>query len=98
LIQRKVQGFLKGEKTSSEYIVIPGLIILAAEDLILAYANVIHPAAILSLTPLLVIWIYLSRNQVDDKSSRVRVIRRIGFQQTGNMIVFILILSIVMWL
>ena len=95
LIQLKVQGFLKGEAASSKRIVVPGLAVLAGEGVLLASAGIMHPAVILSLTPLLVMWIYLSRRRVEEKSNRVKVIKRIGFQQTGNMITFIIILAIV---
>ncbi|MBI2937480.1 MAG: hypothetical protein HYY22_04675 [Thaumarchaeota archaeon] len=95
LIQLKVQGFLKGKEVSSKRIVVPGLAVLAGEGVLLASAGIMHPAVILSLTPLLVMWIYLSRRRVEEKSNRVKMIKRVGFQQTGNMIAFILILAIV---
>ncbi len=95
LIQMKVQGLLKGEVVSSKHIVVPGLIALVAEGLLLASAKIIHPAVIFSITPLLVTWIYLSRRRVGETGSRVKTIRRVGFQQTGNMIAFIAILSII---
>ena len=95
LIQLKVQGFLKGKEVSSKGIVVPGLAVLAGEGVLLASAGIMHPAVILSLTPLLVMWIYLSRRRVEEKSNRVKMIKRVGFQQTGNMIAFILILAIV---
>lgn len=95
LIQLKVQGFLKGKEVSSKRIVVPGLAVLAGEGVLLASAGIMHPAVILSLTPLLVMWIYLSRRRVEEKSNRVKVIKRVGFQQTGNMIAFIIILAIV---
>ncbi|MCL5318995.1 MAG: hypothetical protein M1503_12160 [Thaumarchaeota archaeon] len=95
LIQSKVQGFLKGEAASSKHIVVPGLVVLAGEGLLFASAGIFHAAVVFSLTPLLVMWIYLSRRRVGEKSSRMKVIKGVGFQQTGNMIAFIIILAIV---
>ncbi len=95
LIQSKVQGFLKGKEVSSKRIVVSGLAVLAGEDVLLASARIVHPAVILSLTPLLIVWIYLSQRRAEEKRDRVRVIKRVGFQQTGNMIAFVIILAIV---
>lgn len=95
LIQTKVQGLLREKDAPAKQIVAPGLFILTVEVLLLSSVGLMHLAALFSLTPLAVTWIYLSRGLAGGKKrDRVKVIRRIVFQQTGNMIAFVVILAL----
>ena len=94
LIQSKVQGLLKRKPSSPKPILLPGLTVFTAESLLLYSYGLMHPATLLSMTPLLFMWLYLQRPTLPETTeSKMKTIRRIGFQQTGNMIAFILILT-----
>lgn len=96
LIQGKVQGLLQGKESSSSHIVLLGLTVFIVESLLLFSSGVLHLAILLSLAPLLFMWLYLKRLNVLEvyPDFKIKVIRKIGFQQTGNMIAFVLMLAI----
>ncbi|MFQ6135420.1 MAG: hypothetical protein ACE5KU_06390 [Nitrososphaerales archaeon] len=96
LVQGKVQGLIQRKESSSSYIVPLGLAVFIVESLPLFSSGLLHPAVLLSLAPLLFMWFYLRSRRVleADSDSKIKVIRRIGFQQTGNMMAFVLILAI----
>ncbi len=95
IIQRKVQELLQRKESSPTLILLPGLAVFTAESVLLSSIGLLHPTIILSLAPLLLMGLYLrSQHGLEAKSDlRIKAIRRIGFQQTGNMIAFVLILA-----
>ncbi len=96
IIQGKVQGLLQGKESSSSHIVLLGLAVFIVESLLLVSSGLLHLAILLSLAPLLLMWFFLRSQRLleADSDSKIKVIRRIGFQQTGNMLAFILMLAI----
>ena len=96
LVQREVQRLLRMKEYSTSHIVILGLTIFSVEIIMVTSSKLMHSSIVLSIAPLISLWIYLKRNHIakTNTDSKVKKIREIGFFQTWNIIIFVLILAI----
>jgi hypothetical protein len=97
LIQKEVQGILQIRKNPISHIVFLGVGVFVAEFIMIIIFRLMNPAIILSIVPLISMWIYLKRTHLDklNTDSTVKKIRRIGLFQSLNVILFILILAVI---
>jgi hypothetical protein len=92
LIQVKVRTLLRREDLQSNRAVALGLTGIVAEVSFLVTIGLMHLAAVFAPAQL-TLWIYLSHRLEERKANKVRVIRKIGFLQTANMLIFVMILA-----
>jgi len=96
LVQKEVQGLLRMKENPISHIVILGLGVFSVEFIFIISIGLMHPSIILSIAPLISMWIYLKRNHMakSNTNSKVKIIRGIGYFQSWNVIIFVLILSV----
>jgi len=97
LVQKEVQGILQIRKNPISHIVFLGVGVFVAEFIMIIIFRLMNPAIILSIVPLISMWIYLKRTHLDklNTDSTVKKIRRIGLFQSLNVILFVLILAVI---
>ncbi|MDP7658126.1 MAG: hypothetical protein QF812_02840 [Nitrososphaerales archaeon] len=97
LVQKEIQGILQIRKNPSSHIVFLGVVVFSTEFIIIIIFRLMNPAIILSIIPLISMWIYLKRTHLDklNTDSKVKKIRRIGLFQSLNVILFVLILAVI---
>ena len=96
LVQKEVQGILQIRKNPISHIVFLGVGVFSVEFIVIIIFRLMNPAIILSIIPLISMWIYLKRNHMakSNTNSKVKIIRGIGYFQSWNVIIFVLILSV----
>ena len=97
LVQKEVQGILQIRKNPISHIVFLGVGVFSVEFLVIIIFRLMNPAIILSIVPLISMWIYLKRTHLNklNSDSKVKKIRRIGLFQSLNVILFVLILAVI---
>jgi len=88
---------LQIRKNPISHIVFLGVGVFVVEFIMIIIFRLMNPAIILSIVPLISMWIYLKRTHLDklNTDSKVKKIRRIGLFQSLNVILFILILAVI---
>jgi len=96
LVQREAQRLLRMKEYPTSHIVILGLAIFSVEFIMMTSSRLMHPSIILSIAPLISMWIYLKRNHIakTNTDSKVKKIRGMGLFQAWNIIIFVLILAV----
>ena len=97
LVQKEVQGILQVKKNPISHIIFLGVGVFSVEFIVIIIFRLMNPAIILSITPLISMWIYLKRTHLNklNTDSKVKKIRRIGLFQSLNVILFVLILAVI---
>lgn len=96
LVQREVQGLLLMKEHPISHIIILGLTVFSVEFIMIISSGLMHSVIILSIAPLISMWIYLKKHNITktNTDSKVKKIKRIGFFQAWNTVMFVLILAV----